>query len=340
LPVDLQALRVSGPPERITFGSGIEALPSGSADGKIAFTDVRQDRNIYELRLDASTGLAVGDPSKLTVAESRDTGSDFSLDANRLAYISNRDGAFDIWTLDLKSGKESNLSNDVPRQWLPVLSPDGEQIAYLTWEEGKPAIYTRPFAGGVGRPLCSDCGLPRSWSPDGLFLLFDRAEPAAIHAFELETSEHAAVLTTPGGVSHARLSPDGKWVAFRVRGAEAGLRIAPFRGAEAIPEQEWVAFPRDDSAAIPTWSADGNILYFTSGRAGTMDIWMQRLEPAAKRPAGEAEMVRRFPFMRHSIQLMEPDERRLAAAGDRLVFPISEAAGSIWLMEPRVWPRE
>jgi hypothetical protein len=42
--------------------------------------------------------------------------------------------------------------------------------------------------------------------------------------------------------------------------------------------------------------------------------------------------------MRHSIQLMDPRERRLAASRDRLVFPMSELAGSVWLMEPRNSP--
>jgi Tol biopolymer transport system component len=339
--VDLRALRVSAPPERLTFGTGLEALPSGSADGKIAFTDVRQDRNIFELRLDPSTGLATGNLEKLTIAESRDTGSDISLDARRLAYISNREGALDIWTRDLTTGKDTNLSNDAAEQWLPVLSPNGERIAYLAYEQGEAAIYVRPFAGGVGRPLCADCGWPRSWSPDGRFLLFDRGDPASVHALEVETGNHAPILSSPSeGADSARISPDGQWVAFHATGGKAGLRIAPFRGNEAIPEQEWIKLPFDDSAGLPAWAAGGDILYFTSGRAGTMDIWMQRLEPSTKRPTGEAQVVQRFPFMRHSLQLMDPKERRLAATRDRLVFPMSELDGSIWVMEPREKPQE
>jgi Tol biopolymer transport system component len=340
VPVDVPNLRVNGPPERITFGSGLEALPSGSNDGKIAFTDVRQDRDIFALRLDPGTGLAAGEPAKLTTAESRDTGSDITLDGNRLVFISNRDSVLDLWTRDLTSGKESNISNDQAEQWLPVLSPDGEQIAYLTFEDGKPAIYQRPFAGGVGRPLCADCGWPRSWSRDGRFLLFDRGDPSAIHALDVATGQHAPILSGPGAVSAASVSPDGNWVAFRAGGDEAGLRIAPFRGGEAVPESEWIHLPTDDSASLPAWSADGSMLYFTSGRAGTPDIWMQRLEPSTKQPAGEAQVIRRFPFVRYSIRLMDEKERRLAVTQDRLVFPMSDLAGSIWLMEPREKPRE
>jgi len=33
--------------------------------------------------------------------------------------------------------------------------------------------------------------------------------------------------------------------------------------------------------------------------------------------------------------LMDEKDRRLAVTQDRLVFPMSDLAGSIWLMEPR-----
>ena len=54
---------------------------------------------------------------------------------------------------------------------------------------------------------------------------------------------------------------------------------------------------------------------------------------------GEAEVIRRFPFIGYSIRLMDEKERRLAVTRDRLVFPMSDLAGSIWLMEPKAPPR-
>ncbi len=336
LPVDAKTRRLSGPPERLTFGSALEALPSCSSTGRIAFTDVRGDRNIVALRLDPRTGLATGELERLTDTEARDTGSDISPDGRRLVYISNREGALDVWAKDLATGKEANLSGDSVEQWMPVLSPDGERIVYLTREDGKLALYVRPFAGGIGRPLCADCGWPRSWTPDGHFILYDRGDPKATYVFEVETGKQSPILRADGvGLDSARISPDGKWVAFHATGGDAGLLIAPFHGDQPMPQAEWIALMKDDSAALPAWSADGNAIYFTSSRAGSADIWMQRLEPATKRPAGEAQVVRRFPFMRNSIILMDPIERRLAATRDRLVFPMSELAGSVWLMEPR-----
>ena len=233
---------------------------------------------------------------KLTDTEARDTGSDISPDGRRLVYISNREGALDVWAKDLVTGKEANLSGDSAEQWMPVLSPDGERVAYLAREDGKQAIYVRPFAGGIGKPLCADCGRPRSWTPDGRFLLYDRGDPAATEVLEVATGKQSPILRADGfGLDSARVSPDGKWIAFHATGGDARLLIAPFHGDQPIPRTEWIGLMKDDSAALPTWSADGNTLYFTSGRTGSSDIWMQRLEPAAKHAAGEANWCGGFP---------------------------------------------
>ena len=114
----------------------------------------------------------------------------------------------------------------------------------------------------------------------------------------------------------------------------AGLMVAPFRGMEAIPEDEWIEVTSHGSDEAPAWDSGGNILYFISARAGSRDIWMQRLDPRTKRPVGDPQVLKRFPSVRHSLELMSPADRRLAAGRGVLVFPMSELSGSIWLMQP------
>jgi Tol biopolymer transport system component len=338
VPMDVPSLRVSGSPQRLTFGSGLEAAPAGSSDGKITFMDVQQQRDIYSLRLDPRSGLAAGDLERLTEAASRDTGSDVSPDGRRLVYISNRWGSRDLWTKDLTTGKEVNLSNDSAEQEYPVLSADGERIAYMVMEKGRQAIYVRPFEGGVGRPLCSDCGPPRSWSPDGRYLLFDRDDPAATYTLDVSSGEKKKIIGSPNaGLYLARVSRDGNWLLFRAEPTEGAARllIAPFRGSQEIPEQEWMEVISDGGADLPAWNFTADSIYFISNRQGSWDLWMQRLDPATKRPQGEPQVVRRFPFMRQSLVMMGAAERRLSIGRDRLVFAVTELAGSVWLMEPK-----
>ncbi len=337
VPVDTGSWKVSGPPERLTFGSGLEVLPSGSEDGKIAFMDVSQRRDVWSLALNPRTGGVTGDPVRLTQSEANDTSSVVSADSKRLVYISDRWGRSDLWTKDLETGKESNLSNDSARQRYPLLMADGERVAYLTRENGKPAIYVRPYGGGVGRRLCDDCGVPRSGSTDGRFLLYDRAESESVNVLDVETGDRRAALAGDGlRVSKGRVSRDGRWLACRVRGPgeAARLMIAPFRGMESIPRQEWIEISSHASDTEPVWNHQGTIVYFISGRAGSFDIWMQRLEPETKQPRGEPQIVKRFPRTRHSMGLMTAEDRRLSVSRDRLVFPMSELGSAVWLMEP------
>ncbi len=156
---DFSALRVRGPEELITVGAGIEIQPSASREGAISFMNAWQRRDIWSLP------LAGGDPVRLTTSESSDTGGDVSLNAKRMVYLSNRWGQRDIWAFNLETGEERNLTSDDAEQYHPVLSPDGERVAYLAHEEDKPAIYLRPFNGGVGRLVCADCGIPPTGLP-------------------------------------------------------------------------------------------------------------------------------------------------------------------------------
>ena len=100
---------------------------------------------------------------------------------------------------DLTSGKEANLTKDIAQQMFPVLSPDGERVAYLTRERDRGAIYVRPFEGGLGRRICDNCGAPRSWSSDGRFILYDRRPSSSIHALEVESGQSKQILATDDG---------------------------------------------------------------------------------------------------------------------------------------------
>jgi dipeptidyl aminopeptidase/acylaminoacyl peptidase len=67
-----------------------------------------------------------GDPRRLTTGEKRDSDPAFSPDGRRVAFLSNRDGASQIWTVDL-SGGEAVRATSVPTEvngfrW----SPDGK----------------------------------------------------------------------------------------------------------------------------------------------------------------------------------------------------------------------
>jgi hypothetical protein len=131
----------------------------------------------------------------------------------------------------------------------------------------------------------------------------------------------------------AKYSPDGRWLAFyfAVTEPQRTLFIAPTWHGKAAPEGEWISVASDRGHARQWWSSDGNRLYFLANRSGRVGLWTQRLDPASKRPLEEPVLVYVPQDERLALQdstLFGPAEGR-----DRVIFPILERGGNIWIAE-------
>ena len=112
---------------------------------------------------------------------------------------------------------------------IPQVSPDGTRVAFVrvtvnAKKDGyDTAIWMVPTAGNEApRPLTSGPhdGGPR-WSPDGKFLLFQRAtekegkpEPPQLCLLPMSGGDAFVFTDLPKGAGDPRWSPDGKWIAF------------------------------------------------------------------------------------------------------------------------------
>ena len=120
------------------------------------------------------------------------------------------------------------------------------------------------------------------WSPDDALILFGRLEGRhrPIFLLDVESGETTRLLSdTERSFFQGQFSPDGRWIAFqdaRRSWQTTDLWTAPFRGAQPIPESEWVKISEDgtfaDKIDYPTgffpWSiAIGNLDF-----AGTLDL--------------------------------------------------------------------
>ena len=108
--------------------------PQLSPDGRqIAYTitdvDKSANRQVTQIYLVASMG---GEPKQLTTGAQSSTSPRWSPDGRRLAFISDRDGASQIWTLDIASGQLEKISNISTGADNPVWSPDGKMMAFTS----------------------------------------------------------------------------------------------------------------------------------------------------------------------------------------------------------------
>jgi hypothetical protein len=129
----------------------------------------------------------------------------------------------------------------------------------------------------------------------------------------------------------ARFSPDDRWISFcSAKMNQAGVStiyVVPAAGGAWTRITEGRTF--DDK---PRWSPDGRMLYFVSNRSGFFNVWGIKFDPVEGKPVGEPFRVTAFDspgqIILEDVRIME-----LALAADRLVLPMMEVSGNIWVLE-------
>ena len=177
------------------------------------------------------------------------------------------------WTIDLARSTPTRVGaspweQDISMAW----SPDSRRIAYTSNASGRVEIYLAN-ADGSGTPEL----LPTTraqfksvldWSPDGRHLVIGTLEPATEWDIQVVPMtgdrKPMSCVSSPGPDLEARLSPDGRWLAYSswVRGASVVfLQSFPDGASRVRVSPGWGAQPR--------WTEAGKALLFQSDQGLT-----------------------------------------------------------------------
>ena len=160
-----------GAPVMLTMLAGNTHSHVWTPDGEsFVFTaDHEGPSNLYLKAVDASTP-----PVRLTNSEQHHDAASFSPDGNFLTYaemhpVSN----WDLWMLDMTTGEPQPILNTDAEEIQPIISPQGDLLAYTTNETGRREVYVEQFpGGGRKRRVSSDGGEDPVWSRDGSLLYY------------------------------------------------------------------------------------------------------------------------------------------------------------------------
>jgi Tol biopolymer transport system component len=337
--------RVAGSPQRLTFGAGTEDLPSTAEGGRrMAFSNLSANVDIWSLPIDQGEGVATGELRRLTENPSMDMQPAISADGRRLVFASNRAGNFDVWAKDLRTGEETAITLSPVFESRPAISADGSKVAYNDWAGGRPKVNIASLGGvrsedALPAQVCDDCFLAWDWSPDSKTLLYWSRDQKQVGLLDIASREKAIVLKHPEyALLRSHFSPDGRWIAFHaiIGPNRPQLYIAPFEGMSPISKDKWIAGTDRAGFDVPRWSVDGNSLYLLSNRDGYLCLWRQPLDPKTKRPLGEAKPVYHLHGARRSISSVPVGYLEISVSRDKIVFPMDERTGNIWMAE---WKR-
>ena len=142
--------------------------------------------------------------------------------STRLAYVSvireGDDFTYRLQVADADGARESLMLESKQPIMSPNWSPDGKELAYVSFETGRPAIFKQNLATATREQLTNFKGLngAPSWSPDGktLALVLSKDGNPELYSLELDSGKltrltrHFAIDTEPAWM------PDGKHILF------------------------------------------------------------------------------------------------------------------------------
>ena len=188
--------------------------------------------------------------------------------STRIAYVAKVGTRYTLRVADADGeGVQSALTSPEPII-SPAWSPDGSQLAYVSFESRKPVIYTHNVSSGKRRLLANFRGSNSAptWAPDGsqLVATLSRDGGSQLYALGLSGGEPRRLTQTSSIDTEPAYSPDGKSIYFVSDrgGAPQIYRMSPTGG-----NAERVTFSGNYNIS-PAVSPDGRYLAYIARVGG------------------------------------------------------------------------
>ncbi len=207
--------------------------------------------------------ISGGKATRITSGMAYDVHPQYSPDGKSLAFISDKSGSDNIWTLDLATKEDKQITKDSKHNFFSAAwTPDGN---YIVGGKGRRNIKLHIYHkdGGAGSQLF---GEPKNikatdpaFSADGKLLYFSQRFNSwnynaqlpqyQIGTYDMEDGDRATITSRYGSAFTPTLSGDGNWLVYGTRFEdETGLVLRNLNTGK----ERWLAYPvqRDEQESI------------------------------------------------------------------------------------------
>ena len=240
----------------------------------------------------------------------------------------------DIWCYDAKTGHHTNLTNIGGEDRNPVLSPDGKTVYFLSERNGGSMnVYSMPldhpsqlnkvtnFTVNPVRFLSIANNGTLCFTQDGeLYTMRQGGQPNKVNiSLWHDDSDQIQNLSFTRGATDAAVSPDGKMVAFIVRGEVfvTSVEYSTTKRITSTPEAEnWVS-----------WGADNRTLAYATERNGNWELVLATIERKDDPNFPNATLIKEEILLpsktvERMYPCLSPDGKKLAFIEDRIYLKV------------------
>ena len=197
--------------------------------------------------------------------------------STRIAYVTKQAQRYQLWVADA-DGENAQSAFSSPEPIIsPAWSPNGNQLAYVSFESRKPVVYTHDVASGKRRLIANFRGSNSApaWSHDGhtLAVTPSRDGGSQLYAIDAGGGEPRRLAQSSSIDTEPAYSPDDKYIYFvSDRGGPPQIYKMPSTGGSV----ERVTFIGNYNIS-PAISPDGRWMAYISRVSGAFKLHVMEL---------------------------------------------------------------
>lgn len=197
--------------------------------------------------------------------------------STRIAYVTKAGQRYTLWVAD-SDGESAQSALASPEPIIsPAWSPNGSQLAYVSFESRKPVIYSHEVATGKRRLLANFRGSNSApaWAPDGsqLVATLSQSGGSQIYAIPLSGGDPKRLTQSSSIDTEPAYAPDGRSIYFV---SDRGGAPQIYRMSSSGGNADRVTFSGSYNIS-PAPSPDGRWLAYVSRVGGAFKLHVMEL---------------------------------------------------------------
>jgi TolB protein len=197
--------------------------------------------------------------------------------STRLTYITKAGPRYNLWVADADGESAQSALSSLEPIISPAWSPNGSQLAYVSFESRKPVVYLHDIASGRRRLLANYRGSNSApcWSPDGTTVVatLGREGGSQLYALDVRGGEPRRLTQSNSIDTEPEFAPDGKTLYFV---SDRGGAPQVYRMSTSGGNAERVTFNGNYNIS-PNISPDGRWLTYVSRLGGGYKLQLLEL---------------------------------------------------------------